>query len=131
VARKLLDTAVKVESGVGIFRMSVGREAPKKINYSLDAMTLNLLQVYEIKAAVQQVFGLEAQVWVSGARLGNGEIDLYIEAEKIENVATKKRHFLDLLWDKVGCEKIGITIEKPQQTLEEIRPQVKQQRVRL
>ena len=94
-------------------------------------MTLNLLQVYEIKVAVQQVFGLEAQVWVSGAQLGNGEIDLYIEAEKIENVATKKRHFIDLLWDKVGCENIGITIQKPKQVLEETLPLVERQRVRL
>lgn len=94
-------------------------------------MTLNLLQVYEIKAAVQQVFGLEAQVWVSGAQLGSGEIDLYIEADKIGNVATKKRRFIDLIWDKLGCRHIDITIEEPRSLKERIPVQDEQHRVRL
>lgn len=103
-----------------------------KIFLSDQVMTLNLLQVYEIKAAVQQVFGLEAQVWVSGThQLGSGEIDLYIEADQVENVATKKRCFIDLIWDKLGCKHIDITIQEPRPLQDHIPLQGEQHRIRL
>ncbi len=97
-------------------------------------MALNLLQVCEIKAAAQQVFGLDAQIWLSGAHLSmrsNNDIDLYIEAEILENIATKKRHFLDLLWDRLGAKSINITIRKSAQLIDKTHQTTKEQGVRL
>ncbi len=98
------------------------------------AMALNLLQVCEIKAAAQQVFGLDAQIWLSGEHLSmgaNNNIDLYIEAEVRGNIATKKRCFLDLLWDKLGAKSINITIRKSEQSFDRAYQTTKEQGVRL
>jgi len=97
-------------------------------------MALNLLQVCEIKATAQQIFGLDAQIWLSGTHLvmgANNDIDLYIEAEILGSIATKKRRFLDLLWDRLGVKSINITISTSEKPMDRRHQTTKEQGVRL
>ncbi len=74
-------------------------------------------EVRIIKDLALEVFGKEARVWIFGSRidpqLKGGDIDIYIEIPKKENIVEKKLDYLVKLKDAIGEQKIDLVV-KPQ-----------------
>lgn len=98
-------------------------------------MRLSTRQIQLIKKAVTEVFGPSAMVWLFGSRTDDsakgGDIDLYIEAGPMENVAILKSKLLVKLWGMIGARKIDIIVKQPQQALKGIHKEAIERGIRL
>lgn len=77
-------------------------------------MRLESREVEEIKQVAKECFGIETKVYLFGSRTDNnkkgGDIDLYIETTAKENLFDKKIKMLQMLYERLGEQKIDIVV---------------------
>ena len=78
-------------------------------------MRLSEIEVNAIKQTYKEVFN-SGDIYLFGSRIDDskkgGDIDLYIDADNIENKLEKKIEFLVSLKQKIGDQKIDVVISK-------------------
>ena len=78
-------------------------------------MRLSEIEVNTIKQTYKEVFN-SGDIYLFGSRIDDskkgGDIDLYIDADNIENKLEKKIEFLVSLKQKIGDQKIDVVISK-------------------
>jgi len=72
-------------------------------------------EIEAIKSLTKEIFGDNSKVWIFGSRvdtnLKGGDIDIYIEAENLDDLFEKKLDFLVKLKDKIGDQKIDLIVK--------------------
>lgn len=85
----------------------------KNINFK--KLRLTDFEINQIKNIAKTVFGNDVKIWIFGSRtnphLKGGDIDVYIEIEKVDDIISKKLDFLVKLKDKIGEQKIDVIIK--------------------
>jgi predicted nucleotidyltransferase len=87
-------------------------------------MRITEQQQQDIKRITREIMGPEAQVRLFGSRVDDarkgGDIDLYIETPRTENVLSSKAMLLRALWQALGPQRIDIVIRPYNQALKPI-----------
>jgi hypothetical protein len=82
----------------------------------MDQIRLERFQYEAIIAAFKQTFLPSDYLWIFGSRVDlqarGGDIDLYVETNcaNMEEAYDRKSKFIDLVWDKIGEQKIDVVL---------------------
>lgn len=79
-------------------------------------MRLNDYEIESIKLSAYEVFGNKVKVYLFGSRVFDdkkgGDIDLYIETERTQNIYNEKIRFLVELDRRIGEQKVDVVISR-------------------
>jgi predicted nucleotidyltransferase len=79
-------------------------------------MRLNKNQIDALIHSTHQCFGKSSKIWLFGSRTDDnkkgGDIDLYIETDKENEITAAKLEMLDSIWSTFGEQKIDILVRK-------------------
>ena len=77
-------------------------------------MRLRPKEIKEIKQVAKECFGMGTKIYLFGSRTDDnrkgGDIDLYLETTAKENLFNRKIKMLQMLYERLGEQKIDIVI---------------------
>ena len=82
-------------------------------------MRLTAKEINSIRDATETCFGKASKVFLFGSRVYDhkrgGDIDLYIQPEKQDDLFNKKLQMLTALYETIGEQKVDIVVQYPGQ----------------